>query len=404
MQSERIKIDDLQESFEIIKQVAEQYEEKAQISEKDALRFTLLAEESIRLVSSIMTEKDPIEVWFEGNRRISHICIRTETDIDENKREKFVSISSDGKNGADRSFIDDVREFITRPKKPTWSLAEYEADLMRKRAKDKYAEEAWENLERSVLANLADDIAVGVKNDNLLIIVTKDFSNSLKNVSAIRPLAVSGQIYLASNEESLERAYNLVDKCVTDIGLKNKDSLRVKLLLEETIGMFEEMTDGFTALLWVEKYKGQCAIKLIGNANIDADAKFDLLSVSSKGTNDLAHGFMGKIKDIIQTGVLNYEAVMKLQQQYNGMPVHYAGLGVYSDTGVATNPAAFSGMMWSMEDYRASLEKGKAEDAGMLAAWDELEKSIVANIADDVIVGVDKNKVQIKMIYKLKEE
>ncbi len=404
MQSERIKIDDLQESFEIIKQVAEQYEEKAQISEKDALRFTLLAEESIRLVSSIMTEKDPIEVWFEGNRRISHICIRTETDIDENKREKFVSISSDGKNGADRSFIDDVREFITRPKKPTWSLAEYEADLMRKRAKDKYAEEAWENLERSVLANLADDIAVGVKNDNLLIIITKDFSNSLKNVSAIRPLAVSGQIYLASNEESLERAYNLVDKCVTDIGLKNKDSLRVKLLLEETIGMFEEMTDGFTALLWVEKYKGQCAIKLIGNANIDADAKFDLLSVSSKGTNDLAHGFMGKIKDIIQTGVLNYEAVMKLQQQYNGMPVHYAGLGVYSDTGVATNPAAFSGMMWSMEDYRASLEKGKAEDAGMLAAWDELEKSIVANIADDVIVGVDKNKVQIKMIYKLKEE
>lgn len=404
MQSERIKIDDLQESFEIIKQVAEQYEEKAQISEKDALRFTLLAEESIRLVSSIMTEKDPIEVWFEGNRRISHICIRTETDIDENKREKFVSISSDGKNGADRSFIDDVREFITRPKKPTWSLAEYEADLMRKRAKDKYAEEAWENLERSVLANLADDIAVGVKNDNLLIIVTKDFSNSLKNVSAIRPLAVSGQIYLSSNEESLERAYNLVDKCVTDIGLKNKDSLRVKLLLEETIGMFEEMTDGFTALLWVEKYKGQCAIKLIGNANIDADTKFDLLSVSSKGTNDLAHGFMGKIKDIIQTGVLNYEAVMKLQQQYNGMPVHYAGLGVYSDTGVATNPAAFSGMMWSMEDYRASLEKGKAEDAGMLAAWDELEKSIVANIADDVIVGVDKNKVQIKMIYKLKEE
>ena len=179
MQSERIKLDDFQDSFEIVKQVAEQYEEKAKINGKDALRFSLLAEESIRLVSSIMTEKDPIEIWFEGNRRISHICIKTETDIDENKREEFLSISSAGKNSADRTFIDDFREFIIRPKKPRWSLAEYEAEMMRKRAEDKYSEEAWGNLERSVLANLADDIAVGVKNDNLLIIVTKDFSNSL---------------------------------------------------------------------------------------------------------------------------------------------------------------------------------------------------------------------------------
>ena len=76
MQSEHIKLDDVQESFEIIKQVAEQYEEKADITGKDALRFSLLAEESIRLVSSIMTEKDPIEIWFEGNSRISHICIK----------------------------------------------------------------------------------------------------------------------------------------------------------------------------------------------------------------------------------------------------------------------------------------------------------------------------------------
>ena len=404
MQSERIELDDWQDSFEIIKEVAEQFEEKAKITGKDALRFSLLAEESIRLVSSIMTEKDPIEIWFVGDRRIAHICLRTETYIDENKREEFLSISSDGKNGADRSFIDDVKEFIFRPKKPRWTLAEYEAELMRKRAEDKYAEAAWENLERSVLANLADDIAVGIKNDNLLIIVTKDFSNSLKTVGSTRPLGLSSQIFVSSDEEERKKAYDKVDKCVDELGLKNKDSLRVKLLLEETIGMFEGMTNVFSALLWVEKYKGQCAIKLVGNAKIDADAKLDLLSVSTSGSNELAHGVMGKIKDIIETGVLNYEAVMKLQQQYNGTPVNYGGLGIYSDVSLPTNPAAFSGMMWSMEDYRASLEQGKDDNDGMMAAWDELEKSIVASIADDVIVGVNKNKVQLTMIYKMKEE
>ena len=40
----------------------------------------------------------------------------------------------------------------------------------------------------------------------------------------------------------------------------------------------------------------------------------------------------------------------------------------------------------------------------MMAAWDELEKSIVASVADDVIVGVKDNKVQMTIIYKMKEE
>ena len=39
MQSERIELDDWQDSFEIIKEVAEQFEEKAKITGKDALRF-----------------------------------------------------------------------------------------------------------------------------------------------------------------------------------------------------------------------------------------------------------------------------------------------------------------------------------------------------------------------------
>ena len=60
--------------------------------------------------------------------------------------------------------------------------------------------------------------------------------------------------------------------------------------------------------------------------------------------------------------------------------------------------------MWSMEDYRKALQQNKDSNEGMMHAWDELEKSIVASIADDVIVGVKNNRVQMTIIYKLKEE
>ena len=36
-------------------------------------------------------------------------------------------------------------------------------------------------------------------------------------------------------------------------------------------------------------------------------------------------------------------------------------------------------------------------------AWDELEKSIIANLADDVLVGVRKDKVEILIIKKFAE-
>lgn len=404
MHSEHIRITNIQEHFDRIEDILEDYLFKLDISGINATRFSLLAEEALRLVKSIASDSNGIEVWFEGTKRISHICLQLESKIDANKQEEFLSISSSGENSADKSFIDSLKEFFVKPKKATWSLAEYEAELMKKRSEDKYSEEAWGNLERSVLANLADDIAVGVKDNHVLMIITKDFSNSLSKVGSRKPIAISNQIFLASDENALKDAYNKVDDCIGKLELKHKDALRIKLILEETIGMVEEMVGNFSALMWVEKYDGQCAIKFVGNTKMDADKKYDMLSLSTNGENALVHGFMGKLKDMIETGILNYESVMKLNQEYNGVVVNYAGIGAYSDVSVATNPAAMSGFMWSMVDYKNALNADKDQNGGVKAAWDELEKSIVASVADDVIVGIKNNRVQMTIIYKMKED
>ena len=403
MQSEHILVSNLQENYDRIEDILDDYLFRLDIKGKNANRFSLLTEEAVRLVKSIANDKNPVEIWFDGNARVSHICLMLETIINPDKQAEYISIATSGENSADRTFFDNLREIFIKPKAATWSLSEYEAQIMEKRQEDKFSEDAWENLERSVLANLADDISVGVKDNHVLMIITKDFSESLVGVGTKKPSKISKQIFLAADANQ-EEAQHKVDSLADELELKPKDSLRIKLLLEETIGMISEMAGDFTALLWVEKYKSHCAVKLIGNTQMDVDKKLDILDLSKNKQNALAHGFMGKVKDIIETSILSYKSVMKLQQEYNGVAINYAGLGIYNGIDVATNPAAFSGVMWSMADYRAALDKEKNQNEGAKAAWDELEKSIVASIADDVIVGVKGSKVKITIIYKLKED
>ena len=51
---------------------------------------------------------------------------------------------------------------------------------------------------------------------------------------------------------------------------------------------------------------------------------------------------------------------------------------------------------WSLNKYRDVVKKENQED------WDELEKSIIANLADDIIVGVKGKQANIVVVKKFK--
>ena len=203
------------------------------------------------------------------------------------------------------------------------------------------------------------------------------------------------QIYVNSDEKRYNEVYEQVDKSIEELQLNKKDSLHMKLLFEESIGMVKAITGDFTAVVWAEKYDGESWLRLVGKTDMNIDKKTDLMSVSSTGSNALAVGFMGKVRDFVETGLLNYDGVMKLQQKYNGYGVGISGS--YLDTAVASNPNAFTGFMWTMDDYKESLKNGHGEPE-VTAYWEELEKSIVASIAKDVVVGVEKNQIEMAFI------
>ena len=64
-------------------------------------------------------------------------------------------------------------DYTTSQKTPKeWRLSEYKGDVARRNDSERIA--AWDELEKSIVANLADDISVGIKGENVMIVITKD--------------------------------------------------------------------------------------------------------------------------------------------------------------------------------------------------------------------------------------
>ena len=123
-------------------------------------------------------------------------------------------------------------------------------------------------------------------------------------------------------------------------------------------------------------------------------ANFDVASFYG---GDL-QGVMDKLGDIIQNGLLNYENVINLCQEYGDSYINYGSMGMY---GGMERDLEY-GMMWSLNDYRTCLESTVDSNEASKNAWDELEKSIVGNIANDILVGVKGDKFEMTIICNMK--
>ena len=180
-------------------------------------------------------------------------------------------------------------------------------------------------------------------------------------------------------------------------GLDKQDTLRLSLLVEETLGMMKAMVDDFYGRLWFSGDASACELHLEATASVDSDRKQQLLSVSSSGKNAAVKGFMGMLGDVISRALNNVGHAM--DQAYGetavtGSVVAPAGLGtpnLYDLTPV-----------WTLQQYRENVEKGRMEADALERAKEDLEKSIVANLADDVVVGVKGDRIELVIRKRFK--
>ncbi len=163
--------------------------------------------------------------------------------------------------------------------------------------------------------------------------------------------------------------------------LDHKNALRLRLLAEEMTGLIKNLVGDFDGRFWVEGDKNAVSLCLEADCRVDYDRRDALLKVSTSGKNEAHKGFMGKLTGVFEYCLMSYEA----SARYSGSYADY----MYDDV-----PNYGYERMWSLAAMRNGLENmgGTAEAK---EEWDELEKSIVASLADEVTVGVKSHKVRL---------
>ena len=175
-----------------------------------------------------------------------------------------------------------------------------------------------------------------------------------------------------------------------------RDALRLRLLVEETLGMVRAMLADFYGQLWFVSNPDAFEIHLEATARMDNDKKRELMSMSSTGKNVAAKGFMGKLGEIISETLYGFSRVVDAYGEEN---MQY---GMLAAPGIETPYIYDMTPVWSLKSYRDSLKAADGgDDPEKQQAWDELEKSIVANLADDVVVGVKGDCIELVIVRKL---
>ncbi len=187
----------------------------------------------------------------------------------------------------------------------------------------------------------------------------------------------------------MDKALELTEKTGAFCGLDHKSALRLRLLSEEVIELMRSFTDELRGDFWLEAKDNVVEIHLKTEIPMDLKTKKELIAVSSSGKNAAAKGFMGKIRELISTATLPDDPETKaMTDQALGLMSLGCQMGSYSGS-----------YSWSMSSYVASIEKASETKTNAQEAKDELEKSIVANLADDVTVHIVNSDVEIA-IYK----
>ncbi len=167
---------------------------------QSALRLRLLTEEMMGMMRSITGEKQG-QFWIEDENGVYQLHLQVKTRMTNEKRESLLEVSSSGKNEAAKGLMGRLRDFFDRgsdedifqaspmlmsgmyehSSSPSldweWKMTQYQMALEEGvRHDDKKAQEAWDELEKSVVAHAADEIQVCIRGQTVEMTIVKSLS------------------------------------------------------------------------------------------------------------------------------------------------------------------------------------------------------------------------------------
>ena len=198
----------------------------------------------------------------------------------------------------------------------------------------------------------------------------------------------SNNCKLNKDLKCLQEVLAEVEKVTAYNGLEDKKALRLRLLAEELCGMLPGLVENFSGEFWAENDGDDYELHVELKADdMSFELRDELISVSKTGKNAAAKGVMGKIRAVAETMLLvAFDPTLSTPVgEYYDCHGYNMGFGFIDPTMAVETGYVYS---WSLFNYKTAVENKKEEYA-------ELERSIVAKLADDIIVGVRGKNVEI---------
>lgn len=159
---------------------------------------------------------------------------------------------------------------------------------------------------------------------------------------------------------------------IEDLGFKERGCLH--LLTEEMFSMCNNLLGVYSLDFEIKQDGRLYTLTGITETQVDETVREQLLSVSSSGKNAANKGVKG-----ILGAVLEMFSTERAPEFYSTSPLY----------GMHDPNNCFNYYTWTLSRYIAEVEANKAD-----SNWDELEKSIIANFADDVSIGVRSHRLE----------
>ena len=195
-------------------------------------------------------------------------------------------------------------------------------------------------------------------------------------------------IAVSSKGSQIEKALNQVDKVAAYKDMTGKNALHLRLLTEEMMGLMRSITGEAEGRFWIEDENEVYELHLQVTTRMNSAKRNQLLSAASSGKNESAKGLMGRLRDFIDRGADEDIAGLTSPLLLNNTFEH------------STTPTL--DWEWSMVEYEDALSvRIRQDEAAAQEAWDELEKSVVARVADDVKVSIKGRNVEMTIVKKM---
>lgn len=198
----------------------------------------------------------------------------------------------------------------------------------------------------------------------------------------------SDVIHVTNTGDGVAEALKQTELVANYKSLPKKESIHLLLLAEEMLGMMKALTGEQEADFWIDDENNKFQLHLKAKTSMNAEMRRNFLSASTSGENIAAKGVMGKIRDLFNRLVEPAES--PLSSEYAAGWIS-SNLSTSEAAAIAKNYASASISVWSLNKYKSHQVKGEA--------WDELEKSVIANIADEVEIGIAEDTVEM-IVYK----